>query len=69
MRPIMRKQLRKMMHLKYVNLYLHDLRWEIINMTIAASSVDEMTDAQKNRLINLGNLIRKYERRKRLLKF
>ena len=65
----MKNQIRKMRHRKHVQLFILDLRWEIINLTIAASSVDEMTDKQKVRLINLGNLIRKYERRLRLLKF
>ena len=65
----MKTQLRKLKHKKYVYLYILDLRWEAINLVIAAGTVDEMTEAQKNRLTNIGRLIRKYERRQRLLKF
>lgn len=65
----MRNKLRKMRHVRYVNLYLSDLRWEVINLTIAASAVGSMTPEQSEALVNMGHLIRKYERRQRLLKF
>jgi len=65
----MKNQLRKYKHKKFIYLYILDLRWEAINLVIAAGTVDEMTEAQKKKLTNIGRLIRKYERRQRLLKF
>jgi ribosomal 50S subunit-associated protein YjgA (DUF615 family) len=60
--------LRKKRHLRYVNKYLASIRWEIINTVIAASAT-EHTPAVTKHLENLGGLIRKYERRRRWLKF
>jgi len=52
----------------YVNMYINELRWESLNMMISASS-SEWTDATTRVLINNSMLIRKYERRRRWLKF
>jgi len=64
----MKKYLRKIRHMRYVNLYLADIRWEIIN-TVVASSHTGFHNAIDEHLQNLGLLLRKYERRRRLLKF
>ena len=60
--------LRKRRHLRHVNKYLASVRWEIINTVIAASATEYNEKVTKH-LENLGGLIRKYERRRRWLKF
>lgn len=65
---MLQKYYRKTRHVRYVNRYLNDIRWEIINTVIAASAT-EYSPAVDKHLNNLGGLIRKYERRKRWLKF
>ena len=65
---MLRKYFRKRLHIRYVNKYLSDTRWEIINTVIAASATEYNTSVE-NHLKNLGNLIRKYERRRRWLQF
>jgi len=60
--------LRKKRHLRYVNFYLLDVRWEIINTVIAASATEYNEKVTKH-LNNLGGLVRKYERRSRWLRF
>jgi len=64
----MKQYLRKKKHYRYVNRYLNDVRWEIINTVISASATEYNT-AVTNHLDNLGSLVRKYERRRRWLKF
>ena len=68
MKKAIKKYLRKKRHLRYVNFYLLDVRWEIINTVVAASAFEYNEKVTKH-LENLGNLIRKYERRRRWLKF
>jgi len=68
MKKSIQKYLRKKKHIKYVDLYLSDTRWEIVNTVIAASST-EYNYAVQRHLDNLGQLVRKYERRRRWLKF
>lgn len=65
---MLKKYLRKRLHLRYVNNYLSDTRWEIVNTVIAASAT-EYNIKVVNHLENLGQLVRKYERRRRWLKF
>ena len=65
---MLKKYYRKKVHLRYVNKYLNDTRWEIINTVITASAT-EYSDSVIKHLDNLGGLIRKYERRRRWLKF
>lgn len=60
--------LRKKKHIRFINLYIADLQWDTIN-TIIAASATKWTDATTKHLINNGDLIRKYERRKRWLRF
>lgn len=60
--------MRKRAHMIYVRRYIVELRWEIINTTIVASSTQWNEDVV-HFLNNRGALIRKYERRKRWLKF
>jgi hypothetical protein len=62
------KFLRKKSHLRYVNKYLSDARWEIINTVIVASAT-EYNDSVEKHLNNLGSLVRKYERRRTWLRF
>lgn len=54
--------------MRYVNRYLEDIRWEIINTVIVSSETGFHNGIDKH-LENLGMLVRKYERRRRLLKF
>lgn len=54
--------------MRFINRYLADLRWEIIN-TVIASAHTGFTGLTDKHLENLGLLIRKYERRRRWLKF
>ena len=64
----MKRYLRKMKHLRYTKRYISDLHWEIINTVVIASATGFHNGVDKH-LDNLGALIRKYERRLRLLKF
>lgn len=64
----MKNFIRKRRHLRYTNKYLSDIRWEIIN-TVVSSSATGFHNGTDQHLDNLGSLIRKYERRRRLLKF
>ena len=65
---MLKKYYRKKVHLRYVNKYLNDTRWEIINTVIMASAT-EYNESVIKHLDNLGGLIRKYERRRRWLRF
>lgn len=64
----MKKYIRKIQHKRYVERYLADLRWECIN-TVVTSSATGFHNGVDNHLEAVGCLIRKYERRMRLLKF
>jgi len=68
MKKRVKNYIRKRLHLRYVNSYINSIRWEIINTVITASATEYNYAVQKH-LDNLGNLIRKYERRRRWLKF
>jgi len=59
---------RKQRHLRYTNRYLADIRWDIINTVVSASATGFHNGTDLH-LDNLGSLVRKYERRIRLLKF
>jgi len=65
---MLKKYYRKKVHLRYVSKYLNDTRWEIINTVIMASATEYNENVIKH-LDNLGSLIRKYERRRRWLRF
>ena len=64
----MKKYLRKQKHKRHVNKYLRDIRWEIVN-TVISSAHTGFHNGVDTHLENLGMLVRKYERRKRLLQF
>ena len=65
---MLKKYFRKRLHIRYVNKYLSDTRWEIINTVVAASATEFNYPVSKH-LENLGHLVRKYERRRRWLQF
>jgi hypothetical protein len=58
--------IRKRKHVRYVESYLRDVRYEIVNIVVSSNTIDKDTT---KRLNSLGSLLKKYERRKRLLKF
>lgn len=64
----MKKYLRKHKHLRYTKRYISDLHWDIINTVVSASAIGFHNGVDQH-LDNMGSLIRKYERRLRLLKF
>lgn len=64
----MKKFLRKRKHIQRVHAYIADAHWELINITISASQVG-WTEETTAVVLNYANLIRKYERRLKLLKF
>lgn len=59
---------RKRRHLKYLELFIVSLRWEIVNMAISASC-SQWNEDVTGALHNSAVLIRKYERRIMLLRF
>jgi len=68
MKKKIKAYLRKKRHIRYTEKYLNDIRWDIIN-TVTSSAHTGFNEGTDIQLENLGRLIRKYERRKRLLKF
>lgn len=64
----MNRLVRKKKHLKHLDNSLSDLRLEIINTVVSSSDIGLHIGAEE-RLMHLGALIRKYERRRKLLKF
>lgn len=54
--------------MRYVRRYINELRWESLNIMLAASATQWNADVTAV-LHNNATLIRKYERRKRWLKF
>ncbi len=64
----MKRYLRKLRHMRYTKRYISDLHWEIINIVVSSSATG-FHNGVDNHLDNLGGLIRKYEKRLRLLKF
>ena len=64
----MRKLIRKRQHMIFVRRYIVDLQWDSLN-TILVASKTQWNDDIIRALDNNGKLIRKYERRKRWLKF
>ncbi len=59
---------RKKRHIMYISRYISDLRWDVIN-TVVSSSATGFNKGTDEHLESLGKLIRKYERRRRLLRF
>ena len=64
----MKNYIRKLKHKRFINRYIIDLQWDTIN-TIVTASATEWTNSTTEHLTNNGDLIRKYERRRRWLKF
>ncbi len=64
----MKKYLRKYRHIRYTRKYISDLHWDIINCVVSSSATGFHNGVDEH-LENMGALIRKYERRHRLLKF
>ena len=65
---MLKKLIRKRTHLMYVRKYIIELQWESLNTILVASST-QWNDDVIRLLDNNAKLIRKYERRKRWLKF
>lgn len=64
----MKKILRKRRHLGYLQDTIRDMHWEIINTTMQSTNVG-WTQQTTEYMINTAKLIRKYERRLKLLKY
>ena len=68
MKRIISKYIRKRRHIKYLELFIISLKWEIVNTSLAASA-SQWNDEVVTSLNNNARLIRKYERRILLLRF
>ena len=64
----MKKLFRKVAHKRYIDKYINELRWETLNTVLTASRTQWNDDVVKL-LDNNAQLIRKYERRRRWVKF
>jgi hypothetical protein len=64
----MRKLFRKVAHKRYIDKYINEMRWETLNTVLTASRTQWNDDVVKL-LDNNAQLIRKYERRRRWVKF
>lgn len=64
----MKRMLRKRRHIRYLQDTIRDMHWEIINTTMQSTNVG-WTDNTTEYMVNSAMLIRKYERRLKLLKY
>ncbi len=64
----MRRWFRKLAHKRYIDRYINELRWDSLNTMITASRT-EWNVPVIDLLDNNAHLIRKYERRRRWVKF
>jgi len=64
----MKKIIRKYKHIRYLSDTIRDMHWEIINTTMQSTNVG-WTDQTTKYMVNCAKLIRKYERRLKLLKY
>lgn len=64
----MNRYLRKRRHISYLQSTIRDLHWEIINTTMQSTNVG-WTENTTKYMVNCANLIRKYERRLKLIKY
>ena len=64
----MKKLIRKRRHMAYVRRYIIELQWDSLN-TILVASKTQWNDDIVRALDNNARLIRKYERRRRWLRF
>lgn len=65
----MKKLNRKQKHLSYVRSYLLEIQYKIVNLSIEAESKQEWDDHLRKKIYHNAKLIRKYQRRLKLLKF
>jgi len=63
-----KKILRKRKHIRYLQSTIRDLHWEIINTSMQSTNVG-WTNETTDYIVNCAKLIRKYERRLKLLKY
>lgn len=56
-------------HKRYVGSYLFKIKFKTINITLTASRKGGLTDGDVKKIDNNAMLIRKYERRMKLLKY
>jgi len=64
----MKHYLRKLKHKRFISEFISELHWNTIN-TIVSTSPSEWGEETISSLVNNGSLIRKYERRRKWLKF
>ena len=64
----MKNLFRKQRHIQYVRRYISQLHWDSINVILVASAT-QWNDDVVSLLDNNAKLIRKYERRRRWLRF
>jgi len=64
----MKKLIRKRRHMAFVRRYIVELQWDSLNTMLVASKTQWNDDVVKA-LDNNARLIRKYERRRRWLRF
>lgn len=64
----MKKYVRKRRHISYLHSTIRDLHWEIINTTMQSTNVG-WTESTTDYMVNCARLIRKYERRLKLIKY
>ena len=60
---------RKKKHVRYIERYLYDLKYDTLNKTFVASKEDFKNKEQNRSIKNNTLLIKKYQRRLFLLKF
>lgn len=56
-------------HKDYVNDYIENLRFETINVVLTASSKGGLSNSCADKINSNAKLIRKYERRKKILNY
>jgi hypothetical protein len=66
--PMFKRIIRKRRHKMFVDRYIVELQWDSLNTMLVASAT-QWNDDVVNLLNNNARLIRKYQRRKRWLKF
>ena len=64
----MKKLIRKKRHMMFVDRYITELQWDSLNTMLVASKT-QWNDDVVRALDNNAKLIRKYQRRKRWLRF
>lgn len=65
---LIRRKFRKKKHIDYISALLTDIHIEMINTCVVSSRVG-WTEETTKKVVHLANLTRKYERRKRILKY